>query len=128
MMFAEMSGLEIGALICSLIFGGVGMFVGVMGLFKKQDVKVEQPLNVQLLESFVGKTDFQNHAADNKREFDAIRTELREDRRNNEVHASQRSAGVYKRIEAVQTELSKKMDDMPSRIIADLRNAKGLLE
>lgn len=127
-MLAEMSGLEIGALICSLIFGGVGMLVGITGLFKKQDVKVDQPLNVQLLESFTTKKDFDSHAADNKREFEAIRTELREDRKNNEIHASARSKSIYDKIDDVREELSDKIDAMPSRIVADLRNAKGLLE
>lgn len=127
-MLAEMNGLETGGLICSIIFGFFGVVVAITGLFKKSEVKVEQPLNVQLLESFTSKKDFDAHASDNKREFEAIRSELREDRHNNEVHASQRSAGIYKRIEAVREELSGKMDKMPSRIIADLRNAKGLLE
>ena len=130
-LLADITSAEAWILGCTIVgaLTGVGaLVVAIAAMNKKQEVSVDQPLNVQLLESFVTKSEFANHAADNKRDVDSIRVELREDRRNNEVHASQRSAGIYKKIDEVRSELSEKIDAMPSRIVADLRNAKGLLE
>lgn len=127
-MFAELTGLEIGSIITGFVFGAIGLLIAGVSAFKKQEVRVDQPLNVQLLETFVAKSEFTNHVTENKKDFEAMRNELREDRKNNEIHASQRSSGIYKKIDDVREELSEKIDQMPSKIIADLRNAKGLLE
>lgn len=104
------------------------LLVAVVAINKKQEVKVDQPLDVQLVENFVGKSEFDSHEKENRREFEALRNDLREDRRNNEVHASQRSKTIFDEIKSVRMELSAKIDSMPSRIIADLRNSKGLLD
>ena len=49
-----------------------------------------------------------------------LRDDMKEERRNNEVHASQRSAGLHSKIESVRSELTDKIDDMPNRIIDQL--------
>ena len=123
-----MEGWILGCTIVGALTGVGALVVAIAAMNKKQEVKVDQPLNVQLLESFVTKSEFTSHTADNKNDLDSIRAELREDRRNNEQHASARSAGIYRKIDEVRSELSEKIDAMPSRIVADLRNAKGLLE
>lgn len=71
---------------------------------------------------------FDEHVRDTRHNFDQVRNELKEDRQANQVHASARAASLYKKIDEVRAELAAKVENMPDRIIAQLRNTKGLLD
>lgn len=73
------------------------------------------------------KEDFDQHVRDTHENFVQIRNELKEDRQQNQVHASARAASLYKKIDEVRAELSAKVETMPDRVITQLRNTKGLL-
>ena len=90
-------------------------------------------------EKFARREQLESHMRDTHENFTIIRAELAEDRRQVQIQASEHSTILFAEIRAVRTEvlakmdsvrveLSTKTDDMPSKIIADLRNAKGLIE
>lgn len=113
-------------LILSLIFStlvSIGTFA-VMVLNRKQKREVSFEFTP------ASKEEHDEHVAETKATFDAIRKELKEDRHDNQVHASTRSASIYKQIENTRVELEKKIQsvaddvrDTPERVIAILRNA-----
>ena len=66
-----------------------------------------------------------------------VQSELREDRHNNEVHASERGKTLFAKLEANRTELDQKIEDvrrelsdkidaMPERVIATLKNTGAI--
>ena len=130
-MLAEFSAAEgwiLGCTIVGAICGLGALVVAIVTINKKQDVKLDQPLSIQLLESFVAKSEFTAHVNDNKQDLERIRAEQKKDRQEMDVHGSMERKSIYNEIGLVRKELSQKIDAMPSRIVADLRNAKGLLE
>ena len=74
MMLAELSGLEIGGVICGMVFGAGALLISVVAVNKKQDVRVEQPVSVTITEElhkiFASKETFETHVAENKKEHD----------------------------------------------------------
>lgn len=76
MILAELTGLEIGSLICVIAFGGGSLLVAIVALNKKQEVKVEQPVSITITEElhkvFANREAFNEHVADNKREVENI--------------------------------------------------------
>ena len=68
MMLAELTGLEVGGLICAIAFGGGSLIIAVIALNKKQEVRVEQPLNITITEElhkvFASKPEFEKHLID----------------------------------------------------------------
>lgn len=76
MMLAELSGLEIGGLVCAIAFGGGSLIIAVIALNKKQEVRVEQPLNITITEElhkvFAAREVFEKHVADNRDDHDKL--------------------------------------------------------
>ena len=74
MMLAELSGLEIAGVICGMAFGAGALLISIVAVNKKQEVRVEQPVNVTITEElhkvFASKETFETHVAENKREHD----------------------------------------------------------
>jgi hypothetical protein len=69
-LFAEMTGLERGGLICSIIFGGISILVAVVALFKKSGTVISpQPLAIEMVEElhqqFASLKTFEEHVEGN---------------------------------------------------------------
>lgn len=141
MMFAELTGLEIGGCIVAIVVGVSGLAIGIIGLLKKTEVQVEQPVSVKVIaemhEEFASRTAFEAHMQKTDDEFAALRDEHRRDRELSEQSARTRITGVYSRVDATRMELSTKMDDnrrelsseinsMEARIIATLKNTGAI--
>ena len=118
MMLAELTGLETGGLVCSIVFGGVGMIIGATALFKKQEVQVEQPLAVEFVEQFVSKQEFATHVQGANREMHQLREILRVEIPEMERRIAQageiRVEKIHNRINEVLAEVSK-VEGMISR-------------
>lgn len=127
-LFAEMSGLERGGLICSIIFGAVGCIAAVIALLKKTDTVISpQPLAVQITEElhkqFADKGIFEKHVANNTARhaqlFDRIDdverearealdqkfTELNEERRRTLDRLNEQFTFIRENIAAINREL-----------------------
>ena len=69
MILATLTGLETAGIICSIIVGVLGSTSGVIMLFKRQAVQVQQPVDVQLVkalhEQFAAKENFDRHVEHN---------------------------------------------------------------
>jgi hypothetical protein len=69
MLLAQLTGLESAGIICSIIVGVLGSASGVIMLFKRQEVQVQQPVDVQLVKAihdqFASKEDFLAHVDQN---------------------------------------------------------------
>lgn len=108
MMFADMSPGEIW-MVCltaaTVVIMAVGTFI------KKTDVKVQQPLDVQLVESFVSKSDFNAHVAavslgmHQMREI--LRTEIPQMERRIMESGEHRVTKLHDRINDVLAEVSR---------------------
>ena len=76
MMLAELTGLEVGGLICAIAFGGGSLIIAVIALNKKQEVRVEQPVSVTISEElhkvFAAKDAFESHVAENKNDHEKM--------------------------------------------------------
>lgn len=87
------------------------MVVMIVALNKKQQVQVETPLDVQNVESFVCKADFQQHAAGVAREIHEIREILRmeipEMERRIAESGEQRAGKLHERINDVLAEVAR---------------------
>jgi hypothetical protein len=75
------------------------------------------------------KEEFDKHVEEDKAEHDRLTAELKQDRHDNQIHASQRSSKIFDEIKNLRTDLEKKIDDankttngMPDRIVALLKN------
>ncbi len=113
----------------------VGLLIVGLQVFNtfKKPTPMPQPLQIEKLDKFatrdfceVQHSDLRRQLAAHDKDIAQLREEAKEDRRNNEVHASQRSSGLHKKIEDVRSELTDKIDDMPTRIIDQLSKL-GLL-
>lgn len=96
-----------------------------------------QRREVSFLFEPASKEEFDKHARECQADRSAIRAEIIADRRNNEIHASERSKTIHNKmenvrveldskIESTRRELSEKIDDMPERVIATLRNTGAI--
>lgn len=92
----------------------------------------DEHISVELVENLVTKTDFNNRLESNRREFDKIWATGRDENtaiRHGIAAAVQHSQEMLMdKLEKNRRELSDKLDHIPNRIIADLNNAKGLLQ
>jgi hypothetical protein len=83
-------------------------------------------------EAAIVKPDFDKHLDSNRREFDRIWATVRDENtaiRHEITEAVQHSQEMLMdKLEKNRRELSDKLDTIPSRIIADLSNAKELLD
>ena len=79
-MLAELTGLEIGGCIVAIVVGVSGLVIGIIGLLKKTEVKVEQPVSVTITEElhkiFAAKEAFETHVAENKKEHENFFTKI----------------------------------------------------
>jgi len=143
MMLAEISTGE-------LVSNGValGLFVvALVALFKKNDVKVEQPITVKVIEAlhdkFASKVEFDRQAEENKREHENLFSKIGGVDRGfaqkvtNEVTAIHarinlldKSSGRLEATTELQNEqlsaLDKKLDGIPDRVIATLKNTGAI--
>jgi plasmid replication initiation protein len=128
-MLAELSESDywmLGCTIVACLAAVAGVIIAIVSLNKKQEVALDQPVSVELTKQFVPKHDFDEHVRVTASEFRALRQENREDREKLAVNSSRQIDGVYKRIEDVRKELSEKMDDVPDRVIATLKNTGAI--
>ena len=83
------------------------------------------------------KEEFDAHTESTRENFAALRTEQKQDRHDNQVHASQRSTTLFNKVESIRTELDSKIedtrrelmtkiDDVPDRVIATLKNTGAI--
>lgn len=101
---------------------------GWAGAFFARNRKIKpQPLDVRKVDTFMTREFCNTHHIEINRRLEqhdmdirGIYAELKADRERHERHTSERSAGLYKRIEDVRMELSDKVDSMPDRIIETL--------
>lgn len=120
-------------LILSLTFStlvSVGTFVVLISNRK-------QRREISFTETPASKKEFDNHVAETRVNFTAVRAELAADRHTNQVHASERSKTLFHKMESTRTELdtkiedtrrelSEKIDAMPERVIATLKNTGAI--
>lgn len=69
-LLAEMNGLEVGGLICSIIFGALSLVIATTALFKKSDTVISpNPLPVEVVkalhEQFANRDHFEKHLSQN---------------------------------------------------------------
>lgn len=118
------------------LLGGIVAGLAIMAYIKRPDpTQIEQPIrtniegdvNIRTSDKFATRDFVSERHAEVSRRLDGhdkviegLRDDMKEDRRNNEVHASQRSANLHAKVDAVRSELSDKIDDMPNRIIDQL--------
>lgn len=94
----------------------------------------KQRREVSFVHNAPTKEEFDQHVAENRLEHANIRAELKADRHDNQVHASTRAAGIYKKVDEVRQELERKVESLrsdvnqtPDRTVALLRNT-GVIE
>lgn len=113
-MLAELTGLETAGIICSMIFGFVGMAAAAVALFKKQGTEISpQPLSVEIAKSlhdqFAGKEEFDalksNNTARHNQIFNEISRVEREAREHTESAAEKINADRAKTMEKLTGEL-----------------------
>ena len=124
------------ALLAIGLLSGAAAAVGIYAGLRKRKIE-PQPLEVTPATRY---TTAEAHAEHTRRldnhdaDIRAIYAELKADRDKAEIHASQRSASIYREIGAVRKELSEKLDnqttefhqamrELPAQLIAMLRNA-----
>jgi predicted DNA-binding protein (MmcQ/YjbR family) len=121
--------------VISLITTGSSM--ATIGLWwqgrRRQEVQVTgDRISVELTEDPVTRTDFHKHLDASRHELDKVWTTMRDENtaiRHEITEAVQHSQEMLMdKLEKNRRELSDKLDHMPGRIIADLGNARGLLE
>jgi len=109
MILAEITGIESASMICCMVFGAIGTLVGIVSLFRKQDVAVEQPLSVELVEQFVTKEDFKDEVSRLNKDVvqvrEILRTEIPEMERRIMAADEIRSVKTHERINLVQGEI-----------------------
>ena len=109
--------------------GLAGIVFGIIGVTKKQEVAVEQPVTVKVLaelhDEFASKESFDQHVKKTHSEFSAIREEHRRDRESSEKAASIRAAGIYNRIDDTRKELGDKLDDNRRELSAEINNMEA---
>lgn len=73
MMFAELTGLEIGGIIVSMACGGIGILIAAIALFKSNNTVISpQPLIIAMQKEFATKHDFDTHVAANTESHDKL--------------------------------------------------------
>jgi hypothetical protein len=121
--------------------------ISVIALNKKQEVRVDQPVSVTITEElhkiFAAKAMFEKHVSENREDHDKIFSKIGgvergaktstdaqvEVVRRDLVHVSNQVAGLQVETKLQNAQLSrmeKNLTDMPSKIVADIVNAKKL--
>ena len=88
----------------------------------KKDGEFPQPLEVRGVTEFVKRQDFERERTGVSKQIEDIKNQITEQTR---VNAIQRKS-MYDKIDDVRTELSEKIDNMPSVIVTQLVNTKHL--
>ena len=97
----------------------------------------KQRREVSFTETPASKREFDQHVSETHDNFVQVRSELKADRHENQIHASSRSSALYQKVEDVRkeldnkltetrAELASKIDDMPERVIATLKNTGAI--
>lgn len=135
MMLAELSGLEIGGIICGMVFGAGAMLISIIAVNKKQEVRVDQPVQVTITEElhkvFAAKESFDRHVAENQRQHQQFEADLKTDRKNNEVHISTRQKTLFDEVKSTRESLEQKLDQKHqenSRRLNEVEKSIGGLE
>jgi len=97
----------------------------------------KQKREVSFTETPASKREFDQFTATTNANFVAVRNEMAEDRRQNQVHASERSRTLFgkmddtraeldAKLEETRRELSERIDSVPDRVIATLKNTGAI--
>ena len=128
LLLAEISAGEIWMI---ALTAGMLAVMAIGTFWKKTDVQVQQPLDVQLAEARVSQDDFNAHKERVDKELSllwtTVRTENTAIRREITDAVSHSQEVLMEKLENNRVELAGRLDHLPSRVIADLRNAKGLM-
>lgn len=115
----------IGVLVC--ILANIVAILGNRRAQKRQISFEFEPAGKEAFDQHV--ENFVQHVIENRVEHERIRAELKADRHDNQVHASTRAAGIYKKVDEVRQELERKIESLaadvnqtPDRTVALLRN------
>lgn len=97
----------------------------------------KQKREVSFTEEPASKREFDAHCKVTHDNFEQVRAEMKEDRQENQVHASARSQTIFNKIELIRTELDTKIDDtrrelteqirdVPERVLTTLKNTGAI--
>lgn len=100
-------------------------------------VSTKQKREVSFTETPASKREFDQFTATTNANFVQVREEMKQDRYQNQVHASERSKSLFNelketrsellhRTDAIRSELSDKIDGMEQRVIATLKNTGAI--
>lgn len=96
-----------------------------------------QKREITFSETPASKREFDVHVGETRENFIQVRHELKEDRHDNQIHASARSSTLFNKVEDVRKELHGAMENnrrelseqiaaMPDRVIATLKNTNSI--
>ena len=81
----------------------------------KRDVQLKEPLSVLIFEElhkqFAAKNEFDNHVAENNRQHELFRGDLKTERDQSQIHISTRQKTLFDEIKSTRASLEKKLDD-----------------
>lgn len=120
-----------------IIVGFIAVIVGQIISIVVSLVNRKQRREVSFTETPASKKEFDQFTAATNANFVSIRAEMASDRKDNQVHASQRSQTLFNQMEKTRTELdtkieetrrelSDKIDGMETRVIATLKNTGAI--
>lgn len=120
-------------LILSLTFSTLVSIGSLVMMFANR----KQRREVSFAETPASKREFDQFTATTNANFVAVRNEMAEDRKQNQVHASERSRTLFGKMEDTRTELdakieetrrelSERIDSVPDRVIATLKNTGAI--
>lgn len=106
--------------IINTLIGPAAIVISLLAWNKKQDVRVEQPVEIQFAKEYVHQSRFEAHEHDNLQAFRDLNLKREEDRDK----ADEGRARLYAKLGVVEAQLNA----MPSRIVTDILNSKKLFE
>jgi len=136
--FAELSGLERGGLICAIVFGAASCVIALIALLKKGEVQISpQPLAIQLVEElheqFASKKSFEEHILGNTARHSQLFKKIEESEEKSQALIEKKISEVNEdrrrtmdRLDAKFDQLHKDMRDMPGKIVVDVLNAQKI--
>lgn len=109
MILAEASGLETAGIISAIIVGGFSVIIATIALIKKQQVQVDQPVQVTITEElhkvFAAKEAFEQHVKDDKREHENLFSKIGGVDRGNGEKMSREVGAIHSRINGIEKSL-----------------------
>jgi DNA anti-recombination protein RmuC len=120
-----------------LIIAFLGMAIGqVISIFISISNR-KQAREVSFTFTPASKEEFDQFTASTNGNFVQIREEMKQDRHENQIHASARQAKLFDEIKSIRTELDRKLEDnrreladkidnMSDRVIATLKNTNAI--